>query len=283
MASKTFALVLSLITLLTLACNLTALLGSQPTPTAIDLPPTQLPSATPVTEEEQEVIYISQPGSGSQVVSPVMVQGEADSTFEQNLVIHVTGEDGSLLAEMPTTIQTPLGERGPFSQEVTFSVSEQQAGRISIFSASAMDGSLEHLSSAEVILLPSGAAQITQASTSQESIDILEPLPLAEISGGSVAFSGFSDYYFESTLGVALCGAGDGSGNLDLLCGTTDNLLAQSSVIIEAPDIGQPGPYAGEIAYSVSATTPARLVIYASSPRDGGLIHVNSIPIQLQP
>jgi hypothetical protein len=212
-----------------------------------------------------------------------MVQGEADSTFEQNLVIHVTGEDGSLLAEMPTTIQTPLGERGPFSQEVAFSVSEQQAGRISIFSASAMDGSLEHLSSADVILLPSGAAQITQASTSQESITILEPLPLAEISGGSVLFSGFSDYYFESTLGVALCGGGDGSGNLDLLCGTTDNLLAQSSVIIEAPDIGQPGPYAGEIAYSVSATTPARLVIYASSPRDGGLIHVNSIPIQLQP
>jgi len=283
MVRKTFALLLSLFTLLTLACNLTALLGSQPTPTAIDVPPTQLPSATPVTDEEQEVITISQPGSGSQVLSPVMVQGEADSTFEQNLVIHVTGEDGSLLAEMPTTIQTPLGERGPFSQEVTFSVSEPQAGRISIFSASAMDGSLEHLSSADVILLPSGAAQITQASTSQESITILEPLPLAEISGGSVLFNGFSDYYFESTLGVALCGGGDGSGNLDLLCGTTDNLLAQGSVIIEAPDIGQPGPFAGEIAYSVSATMPARLVVYASSPRDGGLIHLNSIPIQLQP
>jgi hypothetical protein len=291
MANHRFALSLSLIAVLALGCNSTGLPGSQPQPAAAtNTGPapsaSQSPTHTAGASDAQpglEVILISRPASGSQVVSPVTVQGEADSTFEQNLVVTITGEDGSLLAQTPTTIQTPLGERGPFSVEISFSVAAQQAGRISVFSTSAMDGSLEHLSSSEVVLLPSGTSQLTQAAAGKESIGILKPAPLAEISGGNLGFSGFSEYFFESTLGVVLCGGGGGSGAPDPLCGTSDNVLALGAVTIDSPDIGQPGPFSGMISYSVTGTTPARLVFYATSPRDGGLLHVSSIPIQLDP
>jgi hypothetical protein len=67
------------------------------------------------------------------------------------------------------------------------------------------------------------------------------------------------------------------------MCGTADNILAASFAMIDYVEMGEPGPYAAEITFSVSEPTPARLVVYASSARDGGLLHVNSIPVLLVP
>lgn len=278
-----------------IACNLSAVFSPSanepsPIPTdtaeqaiipqASDTPSPAVP--TPTTEPELEAIFISRPNSGSQVTSPVTVQGEADSTFEQNLVITITGEDGAQLALSPTTIQSPLGTRGAFSLEMAFAVASVQPGRISVYSTSALDGGIVHLATVDVTLLPNGSAQIGQAPPALESIAILSPAPVAEISGGSIQVSGFSEYYFESSLGMVLCGMG-GTGAPNELCGTEDNILASIPVTIQSPDIGLPGPFNAQLAYSVSTTTPARLVLYAASPRDGGLLHVNSIPLQLQP
>lgn len=297
---KMFAPVLVL-SLAGLSCNLGVLFSSPPRftpapnfpspeiPTEISASP--VPSDTAIAEEgptlttapeNEETILIGQPGQGSSVVSPVLVEGIADSTFEQNLVLTLSDEDGDVLATQPTTIQTPLGERGPFSTLLAFSVPGGQAGRISVFSMSAMDGGLEHLASVEVRLLPSGEAQILGPGTLQESIRIDAPAMSAEISGGTLVVSGFSDYYFESNLGLALCGLG-GSGSPNPICGTEDNILASGFALIEAPDIGQPGPFFGELHYSIAAPTMARLVVYAASPRDGGLLHAASAVVRLLP
>jgi len=79
-----------------------------------------------------------------------------------------------------------------------------------------------------------------------------------------------------------LCGEGGGGAPNDL-CGTEDNMLAAGNAMIDAPDMGQPGPFSGQLTYSVSEQTPARIVVFAASPRDGGLLHVSSIPILLSP
>lgn len=216
------------------------------------------------------------------VTSPLTISGQADPTFEQNLVVAIYDESGTELALEPTTIQSDIGQRGPFSIELEFSVSSQQAGRISVFSTSAMDGGLVHLNSVDVVLMPSGAAQITTPSEQAESIRIDTPATGAQVSGGVINLSGYSDYYFESTLGMVLCGPG-GSGSPHDLCGSDDNILATGTVMIQSPDVGQPGPFQAEISYSVSETTPARLVLFATSPRDGGFIHIVSINLQLSP
>jgi hypothetical protein len=228
-----------------------------------------------------EAIVILQPGPNSSVSSPVTVQGQSRPTFEQNLVIALYGEDGSVLAQQPTTLDSPMGEPGNFSIDIAFSIDHEQPGRVSVYETSAMDGGIVHLSSVE-LTLSSGTSVIADPVLGIESIDIQSPAPHAEISGGVIQVSGFSEYYFESNLGLLLCGSG-GTGASNDLCGTDDNILASGNAMIAAPDVGQPGPFSGELTYSVSGATNARVVVFAASPRDGGWLHVSSIPILLLP
>jgi hypothetical protein len=100
------------------------------------------------------------PALGSSVTSPVLISGVADGTFEQNIVVRLTDEAGNILTTVPTTIVADIGQRGPYEVEVQFNVPNDQPGRIAVFSTSARDGGLIHLSSVEVTLLASGAANI---------------------------------------------------------------------------------------------------------------------------
>ena len=252
-----------------------------------DVPPTDAPTAVPATEtpaapEVPEAILITSPGLSSQLTSPLHIEGFAEPTFEQNLVIQITDENGAVLAIQPTTIQADAGSAGPFSADVAFTVPSDQPGRISVYTASARDGGLEHLASVEVDLLASGTAVINPAEEHDEVHMILEPAPLASISGGTLHLEGYSDYVFEATLNVWLCGEG-GSGVAEPICGTADNVLAMDFTMIQASDIGFDGPFTLDLAYSVSATTQARLVVYSTSARDGGLLHVTTIPVTLNP
>jgi len=261
-------------------------ISATPPPTA---PPaasdTPAPTASPVPTVDpanSESIQILEPGLTSRVVSPVRVAGFSEPTFEQNLVIQVTGENGDVLSTTPTTILSGAGLAGPFVQDVTFSVAAEQAGRISVYHASARDGGLVHLSSVEVTLLPSGPADIVPVPPYSEVHALTLPVHLAGVSGGTVHLEGVSEYVFEATLGLALCGEG-GSGAPDPICGTADNIIATGFAIITSPDIGLPGPYTADLAYAIAAPVQARLVVYSTSARDGGITHLNSRPINLMP
>jgi hypothetical protein len=287
-----FAKTLVLISLLLSACNMP--LATAATATEAIVPTVELatpdPEATPIvvvpTEADAgvpfEAILITQPGNQSVVTSPVLVEGQSRPAFEQNLVVAIYDVDGNQLALQPTTIQADAGLPGPFSIEIPFSVGSEGPGRIAVYETSALDGGIVHLSSVEITLTNSGTATLQEAQIALENIVISSPLALAEVSGGFIAVSGFSEYYFESQIGLVLCGGG-GSGAPHELCGTEDNVLASSVAMIDSPDMGMPGPFSGELTYSISAQTPARIVLYASSMRDGGLTHVSSIPILLNP
>lgn len=246
-------------------------------------PPTEPAPTQPTGSLALEAILIGFPGDGSAITSPVIVSGQSRPTFEQNLVIAIYDEAGNQLALQATTIAADAGSPGPYSTELTFSVDHEQAGRVAVMEYSAMDGGLVHLTSTQVTLLPGGAANLIAQAIAAENIAILSPAPNVEISGGSLAVSGFSQYYFESQLGLALCGGGDGSGEADPICGESSNRLALSVAMIASPDMGQPGPFSGTLTWSVAAATPGRIVVYADSPRDGGIVHLNSIPVLIQP
>lgn len=254
-------------------------------PTAVPAPTSEPPTAAPPAsgdEEGREAILILEPGITSNVTSPVRVAGLADPAFEQTVIVQVSDESGETVGALATQIQADVSQRGPFEVEVPFTVSADQAGRILVFTISPRDGGLTHLASVEVTLLASGAATINPAERHKESIAIFEPQLLASISGGTLHLSGFSDYVFENVLNVALCGAG-GGGVSDLLCGTADNLLATGTVNVNSPDIGQPGPFEGDLSYTVAGGIPARLVVYNTSPRDGGITHLSAVDVQLAP
>jgi hypothetical protein len=239
--------------------------------------PTAFPGQPPVAES----ILILTPGNNTTVASPVRVSGAADPTFEQNLVVQIEDVDGAVLATQSTTIQADAA-RGPFEVQVPFTILQAGPGRISVFSTSARDGGLIHLASVDVMLTPGSAPAPAAGPVHYETHMILAPAPQAAISGGSLHVTGFSDYVFEAQLALALCGEG-GAGAPDPICGTADNLLATGTAMLSSSDVGQPGPFAGDLTYKVSTTVNARLVVYSRSARDGGIVHLSTVPVKLAP
>ncbi|MBT3241354.1 MAG: hypothetical protein HON98_10900 [Chloroflexi bacterium] len=274
-----------------IACNITAPDLSEPTATnavpdpgsqvTATIPPTNIP-APEIPEEGLEDIYLQIPGAMSEVTSPLQISGLADATFEQNLVIKLTDTSGALISMVATNINADIGQGGPFKASVAFSVSAETQARLSIYHNSPRDGGLIHLTSIPIKLFPGGSNTINPSPLPIETISIETPIQNQTINGGSISFSGQSGYFFESNLSVTLCGEG-GSGSVDQICGTSDNILLESFVTIASPDIGLPGPFSGSIIYSVTEPTHARLVIFARSPMDGGIEHLSSVDILLNP
>lgn len=227
-------------------------------------------SAATVDPRGEEVIVISRPDNGSRVTSPVRIEGTADPTFEQNLGVRLLLDDGTVLAVVGTTIAADLGQRGEYALDLPFSVSEERQGFIQVFDASARDGGLRHLTSVAVTLLTSGAAEVRVAVPGPERIAIFQPAPGDAVSGGSVHVEGYALASFEQTLVIEVLDS-DGT------------VVGGGPVMVQAPDLGQPGPFSAEFGYTVAAGGPGRVVVRDISPAHGGDSHLASVEITLRP
>ncbi|HUF39223.1 MAG TPA: Gmad2 immunoglobulin-like domain-containing protein [Anaerolineales bacterium] len=234
-----------------------------PPATATQVPPA--PTSTPGTNKEE--ILILAPGPGSRLTSPMTVSGEADSTFEQTLVIRVVLDDGTELALVPTIIQTEMGMRGPFEAQIEFEISGERQAFIQVLSTSARDGGITHLSSVGVTLADSGPVDIRPPFTTDEWIRIDLPVLTGQVSSpGTLHVAGFGYASFEQTLVVALL---DGDGNV----------LASAPVIVQAPDLGQPGPFSVNLTVPSGYTGPGRVIVRDVSAAFDGTVHLASVEI----
>ncbi|MBI3361431.1 MAG: hypothetical protein HY023_10015 [Chloroflexi bacterium] len=239
---------------------------SPPVPTA---PPAGPTAPGPGAGQPEEAILILKPGPQSEVVSPVHVAGTADPTFEQTLAVQIIGEDGSKLASATATIGADAGQRGPFAVDVPFTTASNQHGRIVVSAQSPRDGGTVHLASVEVVLLASGTASIQPGKLHPETLGIREPAVNATLSGGMAHVSGISGPTPEQTLVVEVTDA-DG------------NTVGSGTATISAAT-GQPGIFDADVAYTVPDERPGRVVVYATSPRDGGILHLSSVEVTLKP
>jgi hypothetical protein len=252
--------------------------AASPTP---ELPPSPVPepTATSIPTDEttpteagqpDEAILILQPGPGSRVISPLRISGEADPTFEQNLVIRIVTPDGDELAIQPTIIAADLGERGPFSAEIPFNVSEDTQAFVQVFSASARDGGVTHLASTGVILSPFGPEDIRSVEPHPERIMIFSPVQGQVVQGGRVTVEGFALASFEQHLLVEVL---DEDGDV----------LAFEPVTVQAPDVGFPGTFAVELHFQVESRSPGRIVVRDPSVAFEGDVHLSSVEVTLVP
>jgi hypothetical protein len=224
----------------------------------------------PLRPAREEAILILEPGPGSRVTSPLRVAGIADTTFEQALVVRLVLDDGSLLALEPTTIQTEMGTRGPFEVDVPFELAGERSALLQVYSASARDGGLTHLSSVGVLLALSGPADIRPAQARPEQLQILQPRLIDHISGGIAHVEGFGLASFEGTLLVQIYDV-DG------------NQVGSQSIIVQAPEMGVPGPFVADVPYTVSAEGPGRVVVVDPLPVFDGVGHIASVEVILAP
>jgi len=101
----------------------------------------------------------------------------------------------------------------------------------------------------------------------EEAILITSP-GLGESISSPVRAAGISDPTFEQNLVIQVIGT-DGS------------VIGQGTTIIAA-DWGQRGPFEAQITFTPPASEEAgRIIVLATSPRDGGLVHLSSVEVRL--
>lgn len=101
----------------------------------------------------------------------------------------------------------------------------------------------------------------------EEAILITSPQP-DEIVSSPVLVTGVSDPTFEQHLAIQVIGE-DGS------------VIGQGTATIAA-DWGQRGPFEARVEFTPPANEVAgRLIVFAASPRDGGLVHLSSVEVKL--
>lgn len=232
-------------------------------------PPTAAP-ATPLPTAPEEAILILQPGAGSRLLSPLHVAGIADPTFESHLSVRILSMDGTAVASQTATIQADVGQRGPFSVDVPFSVSGEQPALIQVYATSPRDGALTHLSSVSVTLAAGGPTEVAAGEPHPERIAVRQPAPNATVSGGIAHVAGFGLASFEGTLVIEIYDA-------------EGMRVGSQPVIVDAPEMGQPGTFSADVAYTLSASGPGRIVVRDLSPAFGGDVHLSSVEITLGP
>jgi hypothetical protein len=125
--------------------------SSSPSPSPTTFPDVCLPNRDPATSEFQ---IIEAPAPLTEVTSPVTVSGQVNA-FEGTYQIAIFDTDGTPLVETFGTAQQPdMGVIGPFSSDVTFTVTEPTPACIWVFEQSARDGSPIHIGQIPVVLLP---------------------------------------------------------------------------------------------------------------------------------
>jgi hypothetical protein len=213
---------------------------------------------------------ILSPGPGSVVTSPVTVSGIADPTFEQTIVVRLFTIDGVELALTPTIIQADIGVRGPFSVDVPFAIASDINGFIQVYVQSARDGGTTHLETVSVLLSAAGPVNINPAPAYPEQVHIQAPALGQTISGGTVHVSGFALASFEQTLVIEVY---DQWGSL----------VGSKPIMVNAPDLGLPGPFDDTVSYVVASSGPGRIVVRDPSVAYAGDYHLSSVEITLAP
>ncbi|MCP4199852.1 MAG: hypothetical protein GY762_22140 [Proteobacteria bacterium] len=148
-----------------------------PTPTPEPLPEVQTQSGT---EEEILAIgpigIISNPLPGSIAQDRVIVSGEAEGVFENNVIIQIENDDGAVLGRGFALTDAPdMGQTGRFVAEIAIeAAATTQGGRVALYAEDARDGSL--------ILLIWTPIQFAGPG-SDRSAAILKPDPQTNITG----------------------------------------------------------------------------------------------------
>ena len=252
-------------------------------PTGLTVMPSRTAGSTPQEAAlPEEAILILAPGSGSRLVGQVHVEGIADSTFEQTLIVQIVllpgaGGDGvdqteQVLAQQSVMIQAELGQRGPFAADVAFDLAglSEQPGEVRVFAASPRDGGITHLASAQVTLADSGASDLRVAEMHAERIAITSPGPADVVRGGSAHIEGVALASFEQTL-VAEIYDVDGA------------LIGRAPITVMAADHGVMGPFVVDVTYTAAAAGPGRIVVLDPSPAFGQTLHLASVEVQIEP
>ncbi len=121
-------------------------------------------------------------------------------------------------------------------------------------------------------LVPTADASVLAAApAAQRIINISEPQPGATV-GGTLVVRGSTNFWpFEATLVAQMRDA-------------AGNVLGIAPVMVQAPDIGQGGPFEGTLEFTAPDKPQAgSLEVFEASAKDGSIVVLQTVPVQLTP
>jgi hypothetical protein len=194
----------------------------------------------------------------------------ADPTFEQSLVVRAVSADGAELALVPVQIQAEAGLRGPFAADLAIRVTELTPVFLQVYATSPRDGGITHLSSVAVMVKPEGGAEIRPVDSQLERVVIDQPARGGTVQGGAAYVTGFGWASFEQAL-------------LAEVIGPDGNVIGSQPLLVQSSEMGVPGPFSVEVAYTLPAPGPGRIVVRDLSAAFGGDVHISSVEVNLEP
>ena len=207
----------------------------------------------------QPFITITEPPSGAvlEIVNPITVKGTGAGLPEGSLVVQALDASGNILAQQPTTIQSPdagTGGSGPWSVQLQVATQSGTTGSIRAFSTSPQDDSL----------IAEARIQVTFGKTPeiQPYITISEPIAGAVLDiSNPITVKGMGRALPEGNLIVTALDSGG-------------NVLAEQSTTIQSPDAGTggEGPWSVQLTVSSTPGTPGSIRAYSTSPADGSTV-----------
>jgi hypothetical protein len=230
----------------------------QPTPT-LEIPSIELPPAA---------LSVSQPGPGSFLHSPIKVVGWGGPSYNERVHIRLLGEDGRELSHYVTYLLVYPGKAGRFIAFIYFEIdSLAEAARLEVSTESPRNKAIHQLSTVNVTLLSKGSPFLRRALSGPEKITLLSPGKNAVIEGGLVQVIGAAWLESEVPLTVEL---------LDM-----ENTVLDSKQVWLGTEPGQLGMFEAELAYEISSSQYARVVVYEPGTDIPGMVHLSSVEVWL--
>jgi hypothetical protein len=256
-------------------------------PDATEMTPTETPTPLPPTPEPLEInldeaIDISTPFAGASVTSPLTVFGTAGATFEQTLVIRMVGLDNVELGKTTTTIQADGGQRGSFNATIDFTAGDNQNALLQIYSTSARDGSLVHLNSVMVKLVPQ-EKEPEDFNTGLEAIQISNVKIIQNAGKLELVADGLASGASGNMLQYKMCADLSGSGDSDLICGSTAYIMNAGLVEVVTEEGATTGTWSITAQLQHGNWRTGSLVVYNASAANGEVQHAASEAIKNGP
>ncbi|MEW6287785.1 MAG: hypothetical protein AB1509_16335 [Chloroflexota bacterium] len=237
-----------------------------PKPTLTFTPaPTYTPTSIPL--HKPSAIEIQAPGPMSKVLSPISLRMNIQAGASRRVQIDLYGEDGRLLSRTLKR-NVPTSHRGILqTAKISFEIpGAAEVGRITV-STFDKEGRIQSLNSVRVLLLSSGADEITPAGNPSEPVGVVEPGAGETVSGGVLTVRGDVWPFNLQPVIFELVDAEGKSLGLRILYVTSI----------------QPQLFETTIPYQVTEATPARLVIRQDDDRIPGLFYLYSQEVTLNP
>jgi hypothetical protein len=248
---------LTLLTPAVVVEDVTATPRPEPTPFTITLP--------------SESLYFELPGPGSHVVGSIRVVGFGGPSAYERVNLRLLGSDGRVLVSHSTRLSVYPGNAGRFYATLTFSIPAlAEDARLEASTYDPTDGQLGHMATLDLVLLSVGSPRILRGFQGAEKITLLSPLEGESIRGGVARVRGAAWLSADVPLVVQVL---DSSGNV----------VGSLEVPLDVPEPGVLAQFDVEVPYQITNAQRGRIAVFEPGEHIPGIVHYNSVSVQLQP